>query len=149
MEDTESPPSLLSEGRTLIPDKASPLCKGLEDDEPAVFFINYASVVQKNVYTGGVFGHYFNFGTSIMFNEGAPQLAKFKVAGDAIVLSLKLSSAGMPYLYGITVENLIKFSEQPPARPGDVVDDTKWLQSWKLPVADLESLHAGRARGLR
>ena len=106
---TEPPTKCMATGRILIPDKATPLCKGLEDDEPCVYYTTYASVIQTNIYAAGVLGHYFNFGGSIMSNDGAPQLAKFKAAGDAIILALKISTTGTPYLYGITVENLIKF----------------------------------------
>ena len=138
MEQQATQLNLLSAGRTLIADKAAPLSI-TTDEEPVIFVCNYASVIHKQTYAvSGLLGHLFHFGEQVRFSNGKPQLAKFKAQNDAVIIALKLSS-GVPYLYGITVPNLIKFNEEPPS-PTAIIDEAKWLQSWRANLADLESL---------
>ena len=130
--------NFVADGRILIPNKAAPLSI-TNDDDPSIFLLNFASVLQKNTYDAGVLGHYFHFGGGVHVSTGEPHLAKFTGVGDAIVVAMKLTN-GTPYLYGITVEKLIAFCADPPSRPGDVVDEAKFLQSWKLPHDNMEAL---------
>ena len=131
--------NMLSEGRALLADKAAAFV--IDAADPVIISVQYASVIAKQTYDGGVLGHKFYFGqqNDVMSNEGKPMHAKFKVAGDAIVLALKLNN-NQPWLYGITVANLLKFIDEPPARSGDLIEEEKWLQTWKLPHEDIESL---------
>ena len=48
---------LIEEGRTLIANKAAPIFISSEPEEPAIFCLNYASVLEKNTYNSGVLGH--------------------------------------------------------------------------------------------
>ena len=130
--------NLVADGRFIIPNKASLLAVTSDVEEPSVFCLNFASVVQKNTYSAGVLGHYFHFGQGATVSSGEPLLAKFKEL-DAVIFATKLSNAGVTYLYGITVEKLIEFMKSPPAATA-VVDEMKLLQSWKLPNENLESL---------
>ena len=99
----------------IVPNKAAPLAI-TSDSEPALFVSTFASVPANMLYSAGVLGHYFVFGSELTITSGRPLLASFKEAGDVVVVALKLGSNGAPYGYGITVEKLIEFVKQPPQR---------------------------------
>ena len=131
--------NLLAEGRTLLPNKSAPLFISSDAEDPAAFYLNFASVVKKHLYTGGVLGHYFHFGKDVQVTSGVPHLAKFKEVGDAVIFAVKLAGSGLPYLYGVTVQELIKFnSSAPPAT--EVMDESKWLTAWKADHTELQAL---------
>lgn len=130
--------NLVAKGRYIIPNKASLLAITSDVEQPSVFCLTFASVVQKNTYNAGVLGHYFHFGQGATVTSGEPLLAKF-TEYDAVILATKLSNTGVCYLYGIMVEKLLEFMKQPPAAAA-VVDEVNLLQSWKLPHEKLESL---------
>ena len=54
--------NLVAEGRYIIANKASLLAVTSDVEQPSVFCLTLASVVQKNTYNAGVLGHYFHFG---------------------------------------------------------------------------------------
>jgi hypothetical protein len=127
----------LASGRILIANKASAIGTIGISYEPAVKFLQVASVVAKQTYTAGVLAHYFTMGEHVLVSTGGPMRLFFKEAEDAVVLAYKTVGAVL-YLYGITVDNLINWS--PPSKPGQLVDESGVLQSWKSTHADIVSL---------
>ena len=129
--------NLVAEGRVLVPNKAAPLLI-TDDANPAVLCLNYASVVQKQLYSGGVPGHHFVFGTNSVVTTGVPHLAKFEVDDDYIVFAVKLSGK-FTYLYAASVPKLLGWFKNPPAR-SEVIAETSMLRSIRLPDKDLLEL---------
>ena len=129
--------NFLAQGRILITNKVTPIGTISGGEDPAVKFLQVASVVAARTYPAGVMGHYFVLGEVPMFSLGEPMRANFGEAEDAIIFCFK-QSGNLTYLYGITVENLIVW--QPPAKAGDPVTEDGLLQTWKSSHADLKSL---------
>ena len=130
--------NLVSDGRVLIPNKAAPLAISSDLEEPAIICANLASVKQKLTYNAGVPGHYFYFGTDVAVTSGEPLIAKFKEF-DAVIVATKISNTGATYLYGVPVEKLKEMIQSRPAANA-LLDENKWLQSFKFPDPNLESL---------
>jgi tetratricopeptide (TPR) repeat protein len=130
--------NLVTDGRVLIPNKAAPLAITNDLEEPAIICANVASVVQKLTYNAGVPGHYFHFGKAVAVTSGEPLIAKFKEF-DAVIVATKISNTGATYLYGVTVEKLKEMMQSRPATNA-LLDENKWLQSFKFPDPNLESL---------
>ena len=130
--------NLVSDGRVLIPNKAAPLAISSDLEEPAIICANFASVVQKLTYNAGVPGHYFHFGKDVAVTSGEPLIAKFKEF-DAVIVATKISNNGATYLYGVPVEKLKEMMQARPAANA-LLDENKWLQSFKFPDPNLESL---------
>ena len=127
----------LDAGRTLIGNKASIIGTiGIDLDIANFKYVQFASVKGK-VYDAGVHAHFFVFGDTPDINLGEPMRCNFGEAGDAIIFALK-QTGSINYLYGITIENLLAWS--PPSKPGELLDESGLLQSWKVKHTDIKEL---------
>ena len=130
----------IEKGRALIPNKATPISITF-DDGPGLLLLNFASVIPGRCYPAGVPGYYYLFGertTELQISTGRPLLAEFKETGNAVIFAHKFIGTSH-YLYGITIEKLLDWSEHPP-QPQVEVKEAGLLQSWKVPRDDLVKL---------
>ena len=81
--------NFLAEGRVLIPNKSTPVGTIGSGDEPAIKFLQIASVVAKQTYHAGLLAHYFVFGEAPMISQGEPMIAEFGEADNAVILAYK------------------------------------------------------------